>query len=67
MLIALSLVIGGALGNVIDRILIGAVIDFISIGPFPSFNLADSAVTVGMILIIFQISTEEKKTMQNPK
>jgi signal peptidase II len=53
----LSLVLGGALGNVIDRIIHGYVIDFIQVliigWPFPSFNVADSAITVGAALLIF--------------
>ena len=54
--VGLSLVLGGALGNVIDRILHGYVIDFIQVlivgWPFPSFNVADSAITVGAALLI---------------
>ena len=53
----LSLVLGGALGNVIDRIIHGYVIDFIQVliigWPFPSFNIADSAITVGAAFLIF--------------
>jgi signal peptidase II len=54
--LGLSLVLGGAIGNLIDRILYGKVVDFIdfSIGSYhwPSFNVADSALTVGIILIL---------------
>lgn len=53
----LALVLGGALGNVIDRIRLGHVIDFIQVmigrWPFPSFNVADSAITIGAGLLIF--------------
>ena len=49
--LALSLVLGGALGNVIDRIRLGSVVDFIHFhwhfAYFPAFNIADSAITVG--------------------
>ncbi len=59
----LSLVLGGALGNLIDRIFYGKVVDFIdfSIGSFhwPAFNVADSALTVG-IIIIFLMSLLKK-------
>lgn len=52
----LALVLGGAIGNVIDRIRLGHVIDFIQVliyqWPFPSFNVADSAITVGAALLI---------------
>lgn len=55
---ALSLVLGGALGNVIDRLNYGAVIDFLSFhvaGYFwPAFNVADSAITVGVALLLWQ-------------
>ncbi|MEK7528423.1 MAG: signal peptidase II [Patescibacteria group bacterium] len=49
-----GLILGGGLGNLIDRIRIGAVIDFIAIPYFPTFNLADTAITIGaFVLIIF--------------
>jgi len=47
---ALGLVLGGTVGNLIDRLRFGYVIDFISIGIWPTFNIADSAVTVGVIV-----------------
>jgi signal peptidase II len=46
-----SLILAGALGNVIDRIVRGYVIDYIAIGRFWKFNLADSAVTIGVITV----------------
>ena len=53
---ALSLILGGAIGNVIDRLLHGYVVDFIQVHAagwyFPSFNVADSAITVGAVLLI---------------
>jgi len=53
---ALALILGGALGNVIDRLLHGYVVDFIQVHwrgwYFPSFNVADSAITVGAGLLI---------------
>ncbi len=48
----LSLVFGGAIGNLIDRIVFGQVTDFISIVIWPVFNLADLAITVGVIGLI---------------
>jgi signal peptidase II len=52
----LSLILGGALGNVIDRVLLGYVVDFIRVHygeyDFPAFNVADSAITIGAALII---------------
>ena len=53
---ALSLVMGGALGNVIDRVRFGYVVDFIRVHYeqwyFPAFNIADSAITIGAALLI---------------
>ena len=60
MVVALSLVLGGAIGNLLDRIfrapgfLRGEVIDFVRIGAFPSFNVADSAITIGAVLLILR-------------
>ena len=54
---AISLVLGGALGNVIDRFAYGAVVDFLSfhVGGFywPAFNVADSGITVGVVLMLW--------------
>ena len=55
--IPFALILAGALGNSIDRILFGAVTDFISISvssfSWPAFNVADSAITVGVVLLLF--------------
>jgi len=57
--VALGLVLGGAFGNVLDRVfrspgfLRGAVVDFVDLGFWPVFNLADSAITCGCILLLF--------------
>ncbi len=55
-LYALSLILGGAIGNLIDRIRIGKVIDFIDVfvgnWHWPAFNVADSALTIGIILFV---------------
>lgn len=67
----LALVLGGAVGNVIDRIARESVVDFIQVliagWPFPSFNVADSAISVGAVLLIidalfFSGKEEQKKT-----
>jgi signal peptidase II len=44
--------IGGATGNLLDRLRLGAVVDFIAIGPWPVFNLADAAMVVGAGLVL---------------
>lgn len=50
-IVGFSLILGGAIGNLIDRILYGYVIDFIDFRVWPVFNIADSAITIGAILI----------------
>lgn len=51
--LALGLQLGGAFGNLIDRVRLGHVTDFIDVGPWPIFNLADSAISIGMVLMIW--------------
>lgn len=65
--IALGAVLGGALGNLLDRFFYGAVIDFISIGTnsyrWPTFNFADMAISAGGVILIFMFrSTKKRKT-----
>ena len=48
---SIALMLGGALGNLIDRIHQGHVTDFIDVGPWPVFNLADSAIVVGLFMM----------------
>jgi len=50
---ALGLILGGTVGNLIDRLHFGYVTDFISIGIWPAFNIADSAITVGVIIFAY--------------
>ncbi len=50
---ALGLVLGGTIGNLIDRLCFGGVTDFIDFGFWPAFNIADSAITVGVILFAY--------------
>jgi signal peptidase II len=52
---ALGLILGGIVGNLIDRLRLGAVTDFISVGWWPTFNIADSAVVVGAILFAYSL------------
>jgi len=68
-LVSLSLIIGGALGNLTDRIRYMEVVDFIDVGVtrwrWPTFNVADSFVTIGLILIVIYflfIDTSHKET-----
>jgi len=68
--VALSLILGGALGNVLDRIMYGAVVDFIDLHyanwHWPAFNIADSAICIGAALIIWgEISKSFGKSAQS--
>ena len=53
--LALGLVLGGTVGNLIDRLRFGYVTDFIDIGIWPAFNIADSAIVVGVILFSYSL------------
>ena len=59
--LALSLELGGALGNLVDRIRFGHVIDFVSVGNFPVFNVADSCITVGIFVLLLGIWIQERR------
>lgn len=69
--LALALILGGAIGNLIDRYAYGQVIDFIDVGlgdtRWPVFNVADSAVTVGMILLMFFVLFERETPPEKEK
>ncbi|MBK1717539.1 signal peptidase II [Thiocystis violacea] len=66
---ALALLIGGALGNLIDRVLFGHVVDFIQVylpvipldlfNPWPAFNIADSAITIGVLILLITTLTAD--------
>jgi len=64
--LSLALILAGAVGNVIDRITVGAVIDFLDFHAFgyhwPAFNVADSAITVGAVLLVFDALRPRSKT-----
>ena len=64
----LALIVGGALGNMIDRLTLGRVVDFIHVhwrqAYFPAFNLADSAITVGAVVLLIDAWRETRATRQ---
>jgi signal peptidase II len=66
---ALSLILGGALGNLIDRVLLGAVVDFLHFHVaqyyWPAFNVADSAITCGAALLIWDSLRRGKTASQH--
>ena len=66
--IAIALILGGAIGNLIDRVSLGYVVDFIHVyynnNHFPAFNIADSAITLGTILLLVDTFFLEKHRIQ---
>ncbi len=69
---ALSLVVGGALGNFVDRIRFGSVLDFLDVHWFdkyhwPAFNVADSAITIGACFLIIDFFLTERKKDEDDK
>lgn len=60
MKVSLSLMLGGAVGNLVDQFSMGFVTDFIAVGRFPIFNIADSAVTIGVGLMLLDMLIKEK-------
>ena len=68
--LAMSLQLSGAIGNVIDRFTVGHVTDFISVGTFPVFNIADASITCGVIVLIIGVwiaEVDERKKKQRDK
>jgi signal peptidase II len=65
--LAIALILGGAVGNLIDRVALGYVVDFIHVyynnSHFPAFNIADSAITLGTILLLIDTFFLEKKRL----
>jgi signal peptidase II len=59
--LAMGLQLGGAAGNLIDRLIKGKVTDFISIGSFPVFNVADSSITIGVIVLLLGVWIKERQ------
>jgi len=64
-LASLSLILAGALGNMFDRVFYGEVIDFIDLRIWPVFNLADSFVTIGGVVLFYQEFIKRKKAKQS--
>lgn len=62
MRVSIALMLGGALGNLVDRIWQGHVTDFIDIGPWPVFNLADSSIVVGLAILAWVLVMNREQT-----
>ncbi|MGB4861834.1 MAG: signal peptidase II, partial [Tepidiformaceae bacterium] len=58
MRLGLAFMLGGAVGNLIDRVKDGEVVDFIKVPNFPAFNVADSAITIGVALLVWAMLRE---------
>jgi signal peptidase II len=61
MRLAMAMMLGGAVGNLIDRLTIGTVTDFISVGSFAVFNVADASISVGTAILILAVWITERK------
>ena len=59
--LAMGLQLAGAAGNLIDRLRVGKVTDFISIGTFPVFNVADSSITIGVVVLLIGVWLKEQQ------
>lgn len=59
--LAMMMQLGGAVGNLIDRLTIGTVTDFISVGTFAVFNVADASISVGTAILILAVWISERK------
>jgi len=56
----LALILGGAIGNLIDRLRLGYVVDFLDLRVWPVFNVADSCITIGVTWLLFQVLFQRK-------
>jgi signal peptidase II len=66
MRLALALELGGAVGNLIDRVLYGYVTDFVSVGRFAVWNVADASITLGVVVMIAGVWMKERQAKSNP-
>jgi signal peptidase II len=59
--LAMGLQLAGAGGNLVDRLLMGKVTDFISVGSFPVFNIADASISVGVVVLLLGVWFKEQQ------
>lgn len=64
--VAAGLYLGGAVGNLIDRLTIGAVTDFVSVGNFYIFNVADASINVSVVMLLILFWVHERNSPQKP-
>jgi signal peptidase II len=65
--VALGLVIGGSLSNLVDRVRLGHVTDFLDLKFWPAFNLADSFIVVGVAILLFTLVASDRKASRPPR
>lgn len=66
-LYAVGMIFGGALGNTVDRVRLGKVVDFVAVGNFPVFNVADSSIVLGILLLIVSYLVEGHFSAKAPE
>lgn len=59
--VSLGLQLGGAVGNLLDRLRVGEVTDFIEVGAWPIFNLADASIVIGIVMLVYLFLFAEKR------
>ena len=65
--IALGLVIGGSVSNLVDRVRLGHVTDFIDFGWWPAFNLADSFIVIGVAILLLALTAADRRPREAPR
>jgi signal peptidase II len=63
--VAMGLQMGGAAGNLIDRLIMNKVTDFLSVGTFPVFNLADASISIGVAVLLLGVWMQERRAKAN--
>jgi signal peptidase II len=63
--LAMSMQLGGAIGNLVDRLTLGKVTDFISVGTFPVFNVADASISIGAVVLLLGVWIMERSEKQS--
>lgn len=64
--VAFALILGGAIGNILDRVRLGYVVDFFDLRWFPVFNVADSCITIGVALLLLRMLVHERAAQPSP-
>ena len=61
--LALGLILGGGIANIIDRLMDGLVTDYFQVGTFPIFNVADSCITIGVLMLLAEILVPRRRKL----